>query len=210
MKADVFGDIGAPRQASRGRTFVYILPCHGDDLLKVGFTRDPLQRFQTLHKRFFMFFDLEAGFLIETDRLHEARRLERLFIERWPDHNAPPPLQVPTSAAGHTEWFRGIRDEVAPFAQRLAERYGYQMHRPARAWIAAQFMERSDALYEWSAQLFTAIQDAQNHGALTDALQPYIEALNDTVIACQTLGVDPSDVVAPQVLTWSLERRRTF
>lgn len=77
-------------------------------------------------------------------------------------------------------------------------------------WIAAQFMERSDALYEWSAQLFAAIQDAQNHGALTDALQPYIEALNDTVTACQTLGVDPSDVVAPQVLAWSLERRRTF
>ena len=43
----------APRFASRGRTFVYVLPCRDEDILKVGFSRDPLDRFRTLHRRFF-------------------------------------------------------------------------------------------------------------------------------------------------------------
>ena len=62
-----------PRFASTGRTYVYVLPCRGEDLLKVGFTRDPLQRFRTLHRRFYAFFDLEAALLMETERLREAR-----------------------------------------------------------------------------------------------------------------------------------------
>jgi hypothetical protein len=209
LKAEDVGDIGPPRQASRGRTFVYVLPCHGEDLLKVGFTRDPLQRFQTLHKRFFTFFDLEAGLLIETDRLRDARRLERLFIERWPEHNAPAPLQIPTSAAGHTEWFRGIKADVATFAQRLAERYDHTLHAPLRAWVGAQFLERSDALYDWSTQLLAGIEDARAHGARMADLRRYTEALTDTMDACQSLGIDPSAILPPQVVAWIETQRRS-
>lgn len=206
MNPEDGGDIGAPRQASRGRTYVYVLPCHGEDLLKVGFTRDPLQRFQTLHRRFFTFFDLEAGLLIETDQLRDARRLERLFIERWPEHNAPAPLVVPKSAAGHTEWFRGIKEEVAAFAERLSARYDHTLHAPLRAWIAARFLEQSDALYDWSIQLLAGIEHAQNHGASIEGLGRYTEALIDAADACQSLGIDSSTVMPPQVIAW-LERR---
>jgi hypothetical protein len=207
LNPDDGGDIGAPRQASRGRTFVYVLPCHGEDLLKVGFTRDPLQRFQTLHRRFFTFFDLEAGLLIETDRLREARRLERLFIERWPEHNAPAPLVVPKSAAGHTEWFRGIKADVTAFATRLAERYGHTLHAPLRMWLATRFLERSDALYDWSTQLLAGIEDAQAHGARIADLRRYTEALTETADACQSLGIDASAVLPPPVIAWIADHR---
>ena len=50
----------------RGRTFVYVLPSLGEDLTKVGFTQDPVQRFRTFHPRFFALFDLEQGMLVET------------------------------------------------------------------------------------------------------------------------------------------------
>jgi hypothetical protein len=46
-----------PRFASRGKAYVYVLPCRDEDLLKVGFSRDPFTRFSTLHRRFFDFFD---------------------------------------------------------------------------------------------------------------------------------------------------------
>jgi T5orf172 domain. len=203
LNAEASGDISGPRQASRGRTFVYVLPCQGEDLLKVGFTRDPLQRFHVLHKRFFTFFDLEAGFLIETDRLRDARRLERLFIERWPEHNAPAPLVVPKSAAGHTEWFRGIKAEAAPFAQRLSDRYGHTLHQPLRAWLAARFMEQSDVLYGWSAQVLAGIEDAKNYGVKADDLRHYGDALNDLFAACRALDLDASSMLPPQVVAWT-------
>jgi len=40
---------------------VYVLPCQHDDILKLGFSRDPLLRMQTLHQRYFDFFDLDAA-----------------------------------------------------------------------------------------------------------------------------------------------------
>src|SRR5215472_5752189 len=97
-----------PDPAGRGRTFVYVLPLCGEDLTKLGFTHDPVQRFRSFHPRFFALFDLERGLLVETGRLREARRLERLLIERWPEHRAQAPLLVAEAAGGHTEWFRGI------------------------------------------------------------------------------------------------------
>jgi len=88
-----------PRFASRGRTFVYVLPCRNEDILKVGFSRDPLDRMRTLHPRFFEFFDLDRALLIETDYLRDARRIERLFITTFADSQAPAPLVVRRSAA---------------------------------------------------------------------------------------------------------------
>ncbi len=114
-----------PRFASRGRTFVYVLPCRHEDILKVGFSRDPLDRFRTLHRRFFEFFDLERGLLIHTDHLRDARRIERLFITTFADQRAPAPLVVPRSAAGHTEWFRGVSPQVDVLARQICEEQGF-------------------------------------------------------------------------------------
>jgi hypothetical protein len=186
----------------RGRTFVYVLPSLGEDLTKVGFTQDPVQRFRTFHPRFFALFDLEQGVLVETGRLRDARHLERLLIERWPLHRAAAPLLVSDAAGGHTEWFRGIGQEVGPFVRRVAERYGYTLHAPLSAWLRARFAERADALYEWSRRLLEMLQ-WQAANVAPEARDPrYARMLVDTLDACRAVGMALDDLLPPEVLAW--------
>ena len=141
-----------------GRTYVYVLPNLGEDLVKVGLTHDPFERFRAFHPRFYAYFDLERGLLIETTQLREARRVERLFIERWPAHRAVAPTIVNEAAGGHTEWFRGIETIAPEFASRIAERYGYTLHTPLKAWLRGRLSEHADALYQWSSTVLDDIQ----------------------------------------------------
>ena len=46
----------------------YVFPRAWEDHCKIGFSHDPLSRIQQLHPRWFEFFDLDAGAIIETDR----------------------------------------------------------------------------------------------------------------------------------------------
>lgn len=61
---------------SEGCSFVYVFACVVEDLLKLGFSRDPIGRLQALHPRYFEFFDLERSFLVETETVRDARRPE--------------------------------------------------------------------------------------------------------------------------------------
>jgi hypothetical protein len=196
------GELGLWRATRRGRTFVYVLPCLGEDLTKVGFTHDPIRRFRSFHPRFFALFDLDVGMLIETPRLADARRMERLLIERWPEHRATAPLLVSEAAGGHTEWFRGIAGEVGVFASRIAERYGYALHVPLRGWLRRRFAERADQLYEWSSRVL-AMLEWQELNLSPDARdRRYAEALGDTLDACRVVGMDLAELVPPEVLVW--------
>lgn len=194
-----------PRMAPRGRTFVYVLPCVGEDLAKVGFTHDPVQRFRSFHARFFSLFDLQQGLLVETGLLRDARRLERLLIERWPQHRATPPLLVADAAGGHTEWFRGIGEELGPFVRRVADRYGYTVHAPLSEWLRARFAERADRLYEWSERVLDMIQ-WQAANLPPEAHDPrYARALVETLDACHAVGLALADLVPSRVLAWYAE-----
>jgi hypothetical protein len=165
------------------RTFVYVLPSLGEDLVKVGLTHDPLERFRAFHPRFYAHFDLECGLLIETEALREARRVERLFIERWPEHRARPPTLVNEAAGGHTEWFRGIGAHVPEFASHIAERYGYMLHAPLKAWLREKLAEQADVLYQWTHAMHSGIQeqalyapelrDRRSESTLRDMLDVY-------------------------------------
>ena len=191
-----------PRLAPRGRTFVYALPSLGEDLTKVGFTRDPIQRFRSFHPRFFALFDLQQGMLVETGRLRDARKLERLLIERWPEHRAVAPLLVSDTAGGHTEWFRGLGEEVGLFVRRTAERYGYVLHAPLSEWLRAQFSERADSLYDWSQRLLDMLQ-WQAANLPPEARDPrYARALVDTLDACRAVGMKLEGLLSPGVLAW--------
>lgn len=90
--------------------------------------------------------------------MREARRIERLFIERWPEHQAPAPLVIPHSAVGHAEWFRGIRAPVSDLANTLAKRYGHEVHTPLSIWLSVSFLERSDVLFDWSLRMLDFIE----------------------------------------------------
>jgi len=190
-----------PRFASRGRAYVYVLPCRDEDLLKIGFSREPLQRFRTLHRRFFEFFDLERGLLIEVDRVAHARRIERLLLTSWIEQRAPAPLVVPTSAAGHTEWYRGIGDEVTSLAHQLAQDEGLTLHHPLRSWLAAHLSQRADALYDWSGRMLAEVSLEREHAGLPGS-GPMELALLDTLAMCEATGLPLTDLLPEAVAEW--------
>jgi len=191
-----------PDPVGGGRTFVYVLPSLGEDLTKVGFTQDPVRRFRSFHPRFFALFDLERGLLVEAGRLRDARRLERLLIERWPDHRASAPLLVADAAGGHTEWFRGIGEELDAFVRRMAERYGHVLHAPLSDWLHAHFAERADQLYEWSQRLLEMVE-WQAANLPPEARDPrYARALIDNLDACHAVGMALVPLLPAKVLAW--------
>lgn len=194
-----------PRFASRGRAYVYVLPCRDEDLLKVGFSRDPLQRLQTLHARFFRFFDLERAFLIATDSVRDARRIERRYIEAFADRRSPAPLVVPDSAAGYTEWYRGVHAEAEAMARAFAGDEGYVLHAPLRDWLRALIVERSALLFAWSAKMLEAIEYERFNAPPSPAPGVIERALRDALDCFDELGIDTEPLVPEAVFRWHRE-----
>jgi hypothetical protein len=202
-------DPGFPRRLSRGKAFVYVIPCRDDTLFKVGFTRDPLERWQTLHRRFFEFFDLDRGVLVATDRVSEARRIERSLLDAFSDHQSFAPLIVPASAAGHTEWFRGVLDEAVVAAVDDAGRSGLVSYRPPSAWLRAVFVERTDLLFAWTRRMLDMIE-FERHNPSSDqtaAVARFERSLGDALDAMTALGVDFTPHVPGDVVRWNALRR---
>jgi Meiotically Up-regulated Gene 113 (MUG113) protein len=193
-----------PRFASRGRAYVYVLPCRDEDLLKVGFSRDPLQRLQTLHARFFRFFDLDRAFLIGTDYVRDARRLERRFIEAFAERRSPAPLVVPDAAAGYTEWYRGAYADAEVMARTLAADEGCTLHAPLRGWLGDVFRERSALLFAWSAKMLEAIEYERFNAppAPSSAIE---RALRNALECFDELGIDIEPLVPEPVFRWYRE-----
>lgn len=194
-------DVPLPRSTSRGRTCVYVLPCREEDVLKVGYSRDPLQRMRSLHRRYFEFFDLDRGVLIEAERLRDARRIERLFIDRLAAQRSPPPLVVREAAAGYTEWFRGASPQAASMAHALCAAEGLVLH-ALRPWLRARLDERSDGLYAWSARMLEALEYEHFNLPAQARSNVLAKALRDTLDACAAVGLDLAARVPPAVLEW--------
>lgn len=143
--------------ASEGLSYVYVFPCAYEDLLKLGFSRDPLARLQSLHSRYYEFFDLGRGFLIETDTVAEARSLELRLKRRFAEHNAPSPLTVRPAAGGQTEWFRGAYDALAGDMERQAGE-GSIVHRPLSAWLRTDLLAQRDMLFSQACALLEGVE----------------------------------------------------
>jgi len=189
------------RGPSRGRSYLYVLPCAYEDILKLGFSRDPLERMQSLHPRWFEFFDLDRAFLVEAETVRDARDLELGLAGVVADHNAPAPLVVRREAAGHTEWYRGAYDALATTAQALAAG-GYVMHSPLRPWLRQRLMERSDRLFSWTLAVLSA--DALD-GVVVDSAA---RAVADALDAFASMDIDLDPLLAPPVLEWHRSMRR--
>jgi hypothetical protein len=137
------------RGPSRGRCYLYVLPCAYEDILKLGFSRDPLDRMQALHPRWFEFFDLDRAFLIEAETVRDARDLELGLGNAIAEHNAPAPLVIRRQAAGHTEWYRGAYDPLRRSADMLGAG-GYVTHVPLRPWACNELLAVNDRLFAWA------------------------------------------------------------
>lgn len=197
------GNHGDPEQrpwrpASVGRSFVYVFPCRGEDILKLGFSRDPLDRLQSLHQRYFDFFDLDAAVLIETDTVREARAIELAQGRALKLHSAPAPLLVSRTAGGHTEWYRGALPALVAAAAAM-EAQGYRVHRHVRGWLRERTAERAGVIHHWSLRMLEAIELEHSTGA-TPRLPTRLEwTLRNALDACEAVGL-PVATVAPQAV----------
>lgn len=197
--ASMESEPGHPRFASRGRAYVYVLPCRDEDALKVGFSRDPFTRFHDLHRRFFDFFDLDRGMLVAVDYVKEARRIERALIKEFAGDRCMAPLVVREAAAGKTEWYRGVSAAVHEQAARLAGEGGHPVTAPLRPWLLDRIRERADALYDWSGRLHDMARDARVHGADASDIE---RVLLDTLDMCDRIGLAVDAHVSAEVARW--------
>ena len=191
------------RGPSRGRCYLYVLPCAYEDLLKLGLSREPLDRMQTLHPRWFEFFDLDQAFLIEAETVRDARDLELGLGRVVAEHNAPAPLVIRRQAAGHTEWYRGAYDALAKTAQTLAAG-GYVLHAPLRPWIRQALIARSDLLFSWSLAMLTV--DELEAAGVTSTQR----VVRDVLDAFVALAIDLEPLLPAVVLDWHQRSRARF
>jgi hypothetical protein len=192
-----------PRFLSAGPACVYVLPCREQDVLKVGFSRDPLQRLHTLHRRFFEFFDLDRALLIEADTVREARFIERALIQGFAGVRIPAPLAVRQAAGGRTEWFAGAAPDIETMARALALERGYVLYAPLSAWLRGRFTQSRDVLYGWSARMLDAVIYEQfNVPASGSADTRPARALRATLDMLVALDMDMPALVPPAVIAW--------
>lgn len=190
---------------SEGLSYVYVFPCAYEDLAKLGFSRDPLTRLETLHPRYYEFFDLQRGFLIETGTVAEARRLELELRRRLVEYNAPMPLTVRSDAGGRTEWYRGAFDTLQATAERMAEE-GSVVHRPLATWLRDGLLARRDLLYARSCAFMEGLEgDA-------DVLdRPGFESVRrsalDTLDAYAALDLPLAACLPAPLMAWYSRRR---
>lgn len=184
--------------SSAARAFVYVLPCHGEDWLKLGFSRDPLARMQALHPRFYEFFDTRLAFALETETVREARALETRLARALGAHAAPAPLTVMPLAGGHTEWYRGAYANLSDAAAALAQQ-GYPLHRPLHDWIRDRLVAGADLLYAWTAPLSSDERAARGAGSRTTLAQRRVA---DVLDAYRASAIDLTRWLPADLLDW--------
>jgi len=195
----------SPYIPSRARAFVYVATCRDEDILKVGFSRDPLARLRSFHPRYFEFFDLDRSFLIETDKVKDARAIERRLAREVAEHSAPSPLLIEWTAGGHTEWYRGAYAAIHADAMRAIAELGHGYHASLRQWLRGRLTLQSDMIYEWSGQMLRTLEiqrGSDPQGALL--LQQTLEAALD---AYECVGLATHDLLPEDVLDWWQQRK---
>jgi hypothetical protein len=181
------------------RCHLYVLPVVVEDILKLGFSNDPLVRMQQLHPRWYEQFDLDRAFAVETESVADARKLELRFRRALEAYNAPRPLTMRENAGGVREWYRGAYDTLSAGAREL-EGQGYRLHAPLRPWVRDALEARAPLLYAWSSALSVDELETPRAGGL-DAT-PAQRAVRDALGAYDALGIDLAPWLPEAVLRW--------
>ena len=193
------------RQLPRGQAYVYVFPCCYEDRFKLGFSRQPFQRMHTLHRRYFDFFDLDRGFLVQTDSVTDARRLEKELAQTLALHRAQVPFAVRRGAAGHTEWYRGAYATVTEEMNALSQIAGYSIQRPLRAWVRNELLTRRDLLFEWCSSLLAM---APLNASSADPRFPPLRVVRDVLDSYAAMNLDLPSLISQEAYRW-YERDRT-
>jgi hypothetical protein len=187
---------------SAGRCYLYVFPCAYEDLLKLGISRDPLDRIQAFSRRYFEFFDLQRGWLLETDSVREAQSHETRLRRSLRLLNAPAPLLVPGRAAGATEWYRGASALLEQAQEEFADQ-GYSVHRPLEDWLRTRLHARRGDLFSWAERMLSAA-DGEPGDAHPVGAEPPLphRMLRDALDGYAALGLSLEDALPPAVADW--------
>ncbi len=176
--------------------FLYLLPCAGEDLVKLGISRDPLARARSLAPRWFEFFDLDRAWLLQADAIAEAQAWETALKRSLRPHNAPAPLLSVRAAGGHSEWFRGAHGAVLDYMRGMAGQ-GFALH-PARPWLRGALARGSDSLYGWADALWQSMLDA----GIDPSLHPLAPSLRDACDEQDAFALGVEDRMPAEVVRW--------
>ncbi|MGE8224504.1 MAG: GIY-YIG nuclease family protein [Stenotrophomonas sp.] len=183
----------------QGRTYLYAFPVAGEDFGKLGIVRDPLVRLQAFSRRYYDFFDLMHGWLVEAESIGEARGWETRLKRLLRLHAAPAPIEVPSRAGGRTEWFRGASQLLVDAREQLAAQ-GFQVHAPLSTWVADQLLPWRDQLDGLERRLVAQLGAVENWPAAS--IHPVLAALRDALGACAVLQLSLDGAVSPTLQAW--------
>lgn len=168
-----------------------------------------MDRWRTLHPRFFEFFGLDQGVLVATDKVGEARALERRLLESFSSYQSLAPLAVRATAGGSSEWFRGVLAEAVDAATEAASRNGWSWQRPDE-WMRERLAARRDVLFAWTSAMLDAFEFERHNvlpAASAQAGAVYARALLDTLDAFRSVGLEIDDCVPERVRHWYAAHR---
>lgn len=194
---------------SRGPGYLYVLPSAQDELLKLGISRDPLQRMQAFHRRWYEFFDLDAALLVETETTRDARELELALGRRMRLHQAPMPMAIRSAAGGHTEWYRGALELLAQEARALAGG-GYTVHEPLRPWARRALEARADQVYSWAAGALDQASLRTGPGGLPNLTPAEHRLIRDALDAYPALEIALEPLLPAEVWAWYASGSASF
>lgn len=189
------------KSVARGRCFVYLLPCRDEDTQKIGFARDPWLRMHAFHPRFYAFFDLDRGALIETDRVSEARSIETRLKVMFAMSKCVAPLMTRQRAGGKNEWFRGIDGAAMAALQGISESLGYPLHAPLAPWLRERWMQQAAVIRDWSRQQFEWLE-ALHFNADPSLGEPCAQRLHSALSAWDAIGLPLHEILDERVSVW--------
>lgn len=137
--------------------FVYVFPARNDDILKLGMSRDPFERLRSFHPRYYEFFDIDQGWIVQADDERNAFRIENELGKFLAIHNAMSPLQVDRRAGGHTEWYRGAMTPLRERAEAIVRAGGHPPIDKLGEWVPRRLITDASLMFEWSNTMLDGI-----------------------------------------------------
>jgi hypothetical protein len=133
--------------------FVYVVPARFEEILKIGFSREPVRRIRSFHARYFEYFDLDLGFVITLNDEKDARRVERLLARQFAVHRTHAPLVIEQAPGGHTEWYRRAYALALEASTRIVVEGGYPPLIFATTLIRERLLREREHLFEHATAL---------------------------------------------------------
>jgi len=178
--------------------FIYVAPARYEDILKLGFSHDPADRVRSFHARWFEYFDLERGFVLQATDEKDARRIELRLAGEFAEHRTQAPLVVERAVGGFTEWYRGAYPALRASAERLVATEGYCALEPLASRLHDKLIAEREQLFERTTAMLDAI-DALGADPLAVGLR---RSLRDALDAYAALGVEVDEWLPEDVRAW--------